>query len=68
VLAGLHHQRPVLGQQTFAALKRMFDQRRRRQIPENLGAGGDALCVKSAIRNAICHLLLPSNIKNGGGL
>ena len=56
VLAGANHQRAVLGKQAFAAANGMLDQRRRREIPENLGAGGDALRVKTATRNPIRHL------------
>ncbi len=47
VLAGADHQRPVLGEQALAAPHRMLDQRRGRQIPEDLGLGGDALRFKT---------------------
>ena len=33
----------------------VFDQRARREIPENLGARCDALRVKSATRNPVSH-------------
>jgi hypothetical protein len=33
----------------------MLDQRRRRQIPENLCARRDALCIKAAVWNPITH-------------
>jgi hypothetical protein len=34
----------------------MLDQRCGRQVPQDLGAGGDALCVKSALRNPVGHV------------
>ena len=48
VLAGADDQRPVLGEQALAAAHGMLDQRRGRQIPEDFGAGRDALRFKSA--------------------
>ena len=55
VLAGAHDQRAVLREQAFAAAHRMLDQRRRGQVPEDLGAGGDTLRIEPATRNAIGH-------------
>ena len=48
VLAGADDQRPVLRQQALAAAHRVLDQRRRGQIPEDFGAGCDALRFKPA--------------------
>ncbi len=54
-LAGADDQRTVLGEQAFAAAHRMLDERRRRQIPENLGACRDTLRVKSVTWNPVTH-------------
>ena len=55
VLAGAHDERAVLREQPFAPAHRMLDQRRRGEVPEDLGAGGDALRIEAATRNAISH-------------
>ena len=55
VLAGSDDQRPVLGEQAFAAANRMLHQRRGGEVPEDFGAGGDALGIKPALGNAVVH-------------
>jgi hypothetical protein len=46
----------------------MFDQRRRREIPEELGGRGNAQCVKAAVWRPVTHSNIPSfNGQNGGG-
>jgi hypothetical protein len=34
----------------------MFDERRRRQIPEDFGAGRNALCFQPSVWNALTHV------------
>ena len=46
VLAGLHHQRTVRREHAFTVADRVFDQRRRAEIGEDRGPGGDALPVE----------------------
>src|SRR6478672_3668016 len=69
VLAGPHDKRAVLGEKAFATTHGMFDQRRSREIPENLGTCGNALLVQTATRSPIGHFrTFPSwYVKSGGG-
>ena len=56
VAAGADHERAVLRKQALTAAHRMLDERRGRQIPENLRAGRNPLRFKAATRNPITHV------------
>ncbi len=53
VLAGLDHQRPVLGEQPLAAADGFLDQRPRPQVPVQGGRSVEALGVETMARNTI---------------
>jgi hypothetical protein len=59
VLAGLDHDRAIHGELAFATANGMLDQRRGRQIPEDLGASFEALSVKPAMRDPVRHVRKP---------
>ena len=56
VLAGANHQRSILGEKALAAAHRMLDQRRGRQVPEDLRASRNTLRLQSAVRNSVTHV------------
>jgi len=55
VLAGPDNERPIFRQEALATANGMLNERSSREIPENLRAGGNALRVEAATRNAIRH-------------
>ena len=68
-LAGIDQQRAVLRQPALAALDRVLDQRRGREIPEDLGARRNTLRIKALGRNPVGHVVESPfpDVKNGGG-
>ena len=67
VLAGLDDQRTVLREQAFAAADRVLDERGRGQIPEDLGAGRDALRSRPLSGTRSVTEELPFKCQSGGG-